>query len=472
MNFKTTIIAMAVALAVSPAGIARDKGERVLPKDLPAYAADKPLPVPKIEQSTLENGLQVWVLPRDGVPRVDYVLAIRDAGYAADPADRPGFASTLSYMLNEGTKRYDSRTIAEMAQGMGGGVGGSVAMDGMWVVANAVASQAAPMMQLLAEVARNASFPENEVALAKANQLQSLKAAEAQPGFRAERALAKAIYGDHPYARIQQTEAAINAVTAADLRAEHARRFRPDRALLVVTGRIDKDEALKLAREAFGDWKAAGTPVPPVVAARASAPPARVRLQRDGSVQSAVRLGRPGIPASSPDYVPAQLANTVLGGGFSSRLMQNLREDKGYTYGAGSALGTFRAGGRISASADVRNEVTGAAIQEFRSELARIGTEPVSARELEDTKRYVAGGYLLSNQMQGSVASALASNWLVGLPPEFLGEYVPKIRAVTAQQVQAMGAKYFDPKDYSIVVVGDGKAVDEQLKAFGTFTAK
>ena len=189
MNFKTTIIAMAVALAVSPAGIARDKGERVLPKDLPAYAADKPLPVPKIEQSTLENGLQVWVLPRDGVPRVDYVLAIRDAGYAADPADRPGFASTLSYMLNEGTKRYDSRTIAEMAQGMGGGVGGSVAMDGMWVVANAVASQAAPMMQLLAEVARNASFPENEVALAKANQLQSLKAAEAQPGFRAERAL-------------------------------------------------------------------------------------------------------------------------------------------------------------------------------------------------------------------------------------------------------------------------------------------
>ena len=472
MKLKTTMIAMAVALAVSPAGVARDKGERVLPKDLPAYAADRPLPVPKIEQATLDNGMQVWVLPRDGVPRVDFVLAIRDAGYAADPADLPGFASTLSYMLNEGTAKHDSRQIAELAQGMGGSVGGSVSMDGMRVVANAVASQAAPMMRLLAEVARTPSFPEDEVALAKANQLQSLKANEAQPDFRAERALAAAIYGDHPYARIQQTEASINAVTADALRAEHARRFRPDRALLVVTGRIGKDEALKLARETFGDWQAGGTPVAPVAASRASATPAFVRLQRGGSVQSAVRLGRPGIAASHPDYVPAQLANAILGGGFSSRLMQNLREDKGYTYGAGSGLGTFAAGGRISASADVRNEVTGAAIGEFQAEFARISREPVPARELEDTKRYVAGGYLISNQLQGAVASALAANWLVGLPPEFLGEYVPKIRAVTAQQVQAMGAKYFDPKDYSIVVVGDGAAIDAQLKPYGDFKAE
>lgn len=469
MRIRTHLAVLALALAAALPATAKDKALVALPADLPPYAADKPLPVPAIEKSRLANGMELWVVPRDGVPRVDYVLAIRDAGYAADAADAPGFASTLSYMLNEGTARYDSRTIAEMAQGMGGSVGGSVAMDGMLVVANAVASKAAPMMDLLAEVARRPAFPEQEVALAKANQLQGLKASEAQPGFRAERALAQAIYGDHPYARTQQTEASINAVTAAGLRAEHARRFRPDRALLVVTGRITQAEAMRLAQAAFGDWKATGAAVAPATAARAKATPARVLLQRDGSVQSAIRLGRPAIAADHPDYVPLQLANTVLGGGFSSRLMQNLREDKGYTYGARSGTGNFRAGGRISSSADVRNEVTGAALKEFQAEMKRMATEPVPARELEDTKRYVAGGYLLGNQMQAAVAGALASNWLVGLPPEFLGQYVPKIRAVTAEQVQAMGARYFDPADYSIVVVGDSKAVEDQLKPYGSF---
>jgi zinc protease len=162
----------------------------------------------------------------------------------------------------------------------------------------------------------------------------------------------------------------------------------------------------------------------------------------------------------------------VLGGGFSSRLMQNLREDKGYTYGARSASSALRAGGRFSASADVRNEVTGAAVKEFESELRRMGEEPVPAQELEDTKRYVAGGYLIANQMQAAVAGQLASYWLVGLPAEFLGDYVPKIRAVDAAQVQAMGRKYFDPKDQSIVVVGDPKAVADQLKPYGTFEVR
>jgi len=152
--------------------------------------------------------------------------------------------------------------------------------------------------------------------------------------------------------------------------------------------------------------------------------------------------------------------------------MQNLREDKGYTYGARGGLNVLREGGRVSASADVRNEVTGAALNEFMAELSRIGSEPVPAQELEDNKRYVAGGYLITNQLQGAVAATLANNWLVGLPAEFLGEYVPKIRAVDAAQVQAMGAKYFAPKDQSVVVVGDPKAVAEQLKPYGEFEVR
>ena len=466
---KTTPTLLALTLSLALSGTAFAGPAAPLPKDLPPYAPDKPLPVPQIEKKTLGNGLEVWVVPRDGMPRVDYVLAVRNAGFAADDAATPGFASLLAGLLSEGTAARDSRAIAEAAQGFGGGIGASTANDGITLSAYALTSHAAPMLSLMAEVARTPAFPENEVRLAQANALQGLKAAEAQPSFRATRALLSATYGDHPYARVQQTEASIAAVTPAMLREQHALRFHPDRALLVMTGRIDPAEAFALAERAFGDWNPVGEEAPDTPAARRSAAPSHVLLQRDGSVQSTVRIGRPAIAATDPDYVPAILAGTVLGGGFSSRVNQNLREDKGYTYGASAGFSPARVGGRIQAGADVRNEVTGASLAEFFHEFRRLGNEPVPAEELEDTKRYVAGGYLIGNQLQASVAGTLASNWLVGLPPEFMASYVPRIREVSAAQVQAIGRKYFDPTQQSIVVVGDADAIADQLAPYGEF---
>jgi zinc protease len=465
-----TLLALAFSALFVGSAVAGPKA--ALPKDLPPYAADKPLPVPQIGKKTLANGLEVWVVPRDGMPRVDYVLAVRDAGFAADAVDAPGFAGLYAGLLSEGTARRDSKAIAETAQSYGGSVGAGASNDGVTVYADALASHAEPMLGLLAEVARQPSFPDNEVKLAQANALEALKAAEAQPAFKATRAILAATYGDHPYARTQQTEASINAVTPATLRTEHARRFHPDHALLVITGRIAPDQGFKLAEQAFGDWKASGREAPDTPPARREAKPQFVMIQRDGSVQSTLRLGRPAIAATDADYVPMQLAGTVLGGGFSSRVNQNLREDKGYTYGASAGLQVSRVGGRVQAGADVRNEVTGAALKEFFGEFTRLGNEPVPAQELEDSKRYVAGGYLISNQLQGTVAATLANNWLIGLPSEFLGEYVPKIRQVDAAQVQAMARKYYDPKQQSIIVVGDGKAIAEQLKPYGTFESR
>ncbi len=467
---KKTMIALILGALLVPVSNAKELAP--MPKDLPAYAADKPLPVPEIAKQTLANGLTVWVVPRDGVPRVDYVLAFKGAGLAADDASMPGFASTLAYMLNEGTDKHDSKAIAEAAQSYGGSVGASDGNDGLTISANALTTHAEPMLGLLAEVARSANFPEKEIALAKANALQGLKAAEAQPGFRAERAILAAVYGDHPYARTQDTEAAINAITRDKLLAAYRQRLRPEQALLIVTGRIGKDAAFKLAEKHFGDWKVEGKAAVATVAAAKTAKPAFVHVDRAGSVQSAVRIGRPAIPATDPDYIALRMTSTILGGGFSSRLMQNLREDKGYTYGAGVGYRAQTAGGALVASADVRNEVTGAAISEFFAEYKRIGTELVSERELDMNKRYVAGGYLISNQLQAAVAATLANNWLIGLPPEFLGEFVPKIRQIDAKQVQAIGKKYFAPEQQSIVVVGDATVV-AQLKDYGKFaTAK
>jgi predicted Zn-dependent peptidase len=464
---KKLMLTLAISLMFAPTAFAADTPSR--PAGMPDYAKDKPLPVPHIAKKKLANGLEVWVVPRQGVPRVDFVLAVRGAGLAADDKDHPGFANLMAGLLNEGTAKHDSRAIAEAAQGMGGAVGAGSMLDGMTVSANALASHAGEMAALLAEVVRTPSFPANEVQLAKANALQSLRVAETQPSFRADRALSQAIYGEHPYGHTQPTVEAISSVTEQMLHAEHARRFRPDRSLLVITGRITEAEAMKLAQQAFGDWKAQGKPLADAPPAPTSARPVHVLLERGGSVQSTVRLGSPGIAATADDQIPLRLASTVLGGGFSSRVNINLREEKGYTYGASAGARMSRSGGSIIGGADVRNAVTGPAITEYINEYKRIGEDLVPAAELDMHKRYVAGGYLISNQMQRAVAATLAANWLVGLPAEFLGQFVPKIQKVTPEQVRTVSRKYFAPEKQSIIVVGDKAQVAEQLKPFGEF---
>ena len=464
--FRRAGLSLAAALAL--AGTAAQAAPE-LPADLPPFGKDKPLAVPNITQTTLPNGLQVWVVPRNGIPRVDYVLAVRGAGFGADAADAPGRAKLLAGLLSEGTTTRSSRQIAEAAQAMGGGVGASAGNDGISVIGNALASHAGAMMQLLADVARRPAYPDGEVQLAKVNALQGLKASGTQPSFRAAKALDGAIYGDHAYGRTQETEAALNAVTAAGLRAEHARRFRPDRALLVITGRIDAATATRLAREAFGDWKASGDALPELTPPAAAAPVQRLLLERPGSVQATLRLGRPGMAASGDEQVALRLTSAILGTGFSSRVNIKLREEKGYTYGARAGGVSWRVGGAITGGADVRNEVTGAAMTEYINEYRRIGAEPVPEAEMAMNKRYMAGSYLVSTQLQGSLGRQLANNWLVGLPAEFLGKFVPALQKVTAAEVQAVGKKYFNPDEQSWVVVGDGEKIGEQLKAFGEF---
>jgi zinc protease len=455
--------------SVLAAGPALAAGLGPLPAELPPYAKDKALPVPQISQTLLPNGMAVWVVPRQGLPRVDYVLAVLGAGLAADEATQPAFASLLAGLLKEGSSRQDSRAIAEATQALGGALAAQALNDGIQITANALASNAAPMMALLAEVTRKPSFPEAEVQLAKDNALQALKASEATPRFRAERALGQAIYGGHPYGSTQPTEAAINTTTAAQLRAAHAQRFRPDRCLLVVSGRISAAQAMKLAQAAFGDWQNAGPALLDPADAATVAVPQRVLLDRPGSVQATLRIGRPGLPANHPDHVPLRLTSTILGDGFSSRINLNLREDKGYTYGASARARSYRQGGGIVGGADVRNEVTAAALQEYVNEYRRIGTELVPADEMALNKRFLAGDYLVNNQLQGAVAQTLARSWLVGQGPEFLGRFVPLVQQVSPEQVRATAAKYFAPDSQSIVVVGDKAAIAEQLKAFGDF---
>jgi len=439
-----------------------------LPKDLPPYGKERSLPPLKIDQRKLANGLTVWVLPReDGPPKIRYVLTVR-GGLAADPPLQPGFSSMLADLLKEGTTSRDALRVAQDLQSYGGDLHAEASVDGITLTMSGLASNAAKTITLLSEIALQPGFPQREVELAKLNAVQALLVSEADPDYQAQRAMGRLVFADHPYGRVLPTQASILSITPEMLHAEHDRRFRPDQALLVITGRIAPDAAFQLADSVFGDWHAEGHPMDATPRAPIEVAPGHVFVARDDSVQSAIRIGRPAIAADSPDYFPLQLTNAVLGGGFRSRLNQNLREDKGYTYGAGSAFRAERAGGAVVAYANVRNEVTGAAIAQFVREFALLGSKPVSDDELAQTKHYLAGGYLLFNQQQAQVAAALADYWLVGLPPQTLSDYVPKITAVNTAQVQAMARKYFAPKDQSIVVVGDAD-VKSQLAPYGAF---
>lgn len=462
---KKTLALLAAASLLAPAAFAAEPPP--LPKELPAYGADRPLPVPAISKSTLPNGLPVWLVKRPSFPKVSAVLAVR-GGTAADPAGMEGVSDLLAATLKEGTAKKSSRQIAEELQVIGGDLDASAGADSFVLHATSLAIGTDRLLDLLAGVALAPAFPAGEVELAKENALQELEAAEATPDYLAGKAFSKAVYGVHPYHVFSASRETIGKTTPGILRAEHARRFRPDQALLVVAGDLDETRAKAAIARAFGAWKAVGDPLPPTPAS----PPARTReillVDRPGSVQSTIVVGRPGAGVSDADWYDTAVANTIYAGAFGSRLTQNIREAKGYTYSPSGDFATRRAGSLLRMQADVRNEVTAATLLEVFYELDRMAATKPAPDELAGAKRYQAGLYLLRNQIQGAVAGTLARNWVNGLPPEALAEFVPKVNAVTAEGVQAAGRKHFLSSTQTVVVVGDAKEVRPQLELFGT----
>lgn len=460
---KTSLSLLLSLLAFAGSALAVE--QKPLPKEIPAFGPDRPLPAPRILKSTTPEGLTVWLVPREGFPKVTAMLAAR-GGTAADPKGLEGTGQLLADLLKEGTARRSSQQIAEELQAIGGSMAAGASDDAITISIDGLASGTARVLEILADVARNATFPAAEVELAKANTLQQLQVKESTPEFLSEKALAAAVFGDHPYRIVAPTPEAVKKVDRDLLKREFARRFRPDGALLVVVGAFDAASAGKSVARVFGGWKGSGPAVPD--AGQLPGPKARETLfvSRPGSVQSVVALGRTGPGLSDSSYFPGVLANTIYGGSFASRLTQNIREEKGYTYSPHASFTTFRSGGALRTTAEVRNEVTAATLVEIFYELDRMGTTDVTAEELTGAKRLQTGLYLLRNQIQGSVASSLASYWVKGMPPEFLAEYVGKVNAVTAAEVREASRNLFPSRLQTVVVVGD-ESVKKDLAQFG-----
>ena len=456
-----------VLLLLSFTAVAQEKGAKPLPKDMPPYGPEKPLKAPQVAPIKLDNGLTVWLVPEPGFPKTALVVVVR-GGYAGDPANRPGMSELLLGAIDQGTKTRNARQIAEEFQGAGGDLNGNAEQDDVTLSVSVLSSKLEQALTVLADVVQNATFPDSEVALAKRNLADSLRQRESEPGFLATRAFYKVLYGNHPYSVVSPTQTSIAASTAADLRQDYARRFRPDRALLVVVGDVDSGNMTATIKRLFGTWKAPSAPPLAEVAKPTAPPPHAVFLvPRANSVQTTLNVGAFGPARHDSDYEAVQTANAIYGGMFGSRLINNIREDKGYTYSPGSRLRAYRQAGALYTSADVRNAVTGASFNEISYELNRMVTTDPTKEELARAKRFLAGNYALALQAREAVGRALAVLWVDGMAPEELGLHSEKIEKVTDKDVDAAAAKYFSPTRMTVVAVGEEKVVRDQLKPFG-----
>ena len=312
------------------AGLAAEK--HPLPKDLPPYGEMKPVKAPEVKQVTLDNGMSVWLAPSPGFPKVAFAIAVK-GGYTGDPKDRPGLADFLGSAVTEGTKSRSSKQLAEEIAAAGGDFSTDSTSDMIALQTSVLKENADIAVKLLADIMQNANFADAEVDIARSNLLSAIEGNEADPSFLGRRALYRALFGEHPYAVVSPTKESLEKTTAADLRREYARRFRPERTLLVVTGDFTEAGMTMAIRGAFGSWKDTGE-AGPIDSSKPSPniSKAVVYVPRPNSVQTAFLLGTLGPSRKDSDYAATRVADAIYGGMFGSRLVSNIREDKGYTY--------------------------------------------------------------------------------------------------------------------------------------------
>jgi len=462
-------LAFLVCLVILPGVVTASGAEKSkpLPKDLPPYGPLEPFKAPQVSTRTLSNGLTLWLVARPGFPKVSFAVSVR-GGLASDPEDRPGLSQLITDAIDQGTKTRSAKQIAEELQAAGGDLAGEALSDSIVMSTSVLSSKAEAGLTVLADVLQNATFPDSEVELAKRNAAENLRSQEADPAFLARRALAQAVFGSHPYSVISATQESIREATADDLRHEYAKRFRPDQAVLVAVGDFQPEKLAATVESLLGKWAAPGEP--PVAAVPKPSRPAPHEIfyvERQGSVQTNILVGSLGPRRGEPDYASTRVANAIYGGMFGSRLTLNIREDKGYTYSPWSALASRRQAAILETSAAVRNEVTGASLNEINYELNRMATTAPVPEEVSQAQRYLTGTRALELQSQAAVARELAQLWIFGLPAEELGTESARIQKVTAKDVAQVGMKYFPASRQTIVTVGEKKVIEEQLAPFG-----
>ena len=430
-------------------------------KTLPDLIPDAKLKLPREAERTLAGGLTVIAIRRPAVPLVELRLRVP---FGRTPLPR---ATLLSQSLFTGTGTMSSIDIAAELQAVGGGLSAGLDPDRLLITGNSLAAGLDRMLEILAEVLTDPAYPNDEVATERDRLVDHIQVALSQPAHLARTALLNRMYGKHPYAVQTPEPEQVRAVRPAQLRALHADRVRPEGAVLVLVGDLNPEKAIDAAEKALGSWTGPGRagdtpPTPPLV------PGPLLLVDRPGAVQSSLRMALPALERTDPDYAALQLANLVFGGYFSSRWVENIREDKGYTYGPHTAIEHFLAGSALLVAAEVATEVTGPSLLETLYELGRIASLPPGEEELEQARRYALGTLRLGMSTQAGLAGLASMYASFGLRLDHLRQYSAALSTATREQVADVASRFLAPSQAVTVVLGDAERVEAPLAALTT----
>ena len=400
------------------------------------------------------------MLRRAGVPLVELRLRVPlQSPRSAHPAQ----AELLADSLFAGTHQYSRDEIASRVQGVGGSLSASVDADRLVLSGSGLASGLPVLLETVADVLTGATYPRAEVARNRGRLVERLTMARSQAGVIAHEAMARRLWGDHPYVHDMPEADAVAATTAAQVRQLHERRVHATGATLVIVGDVSPARTLDRVEAALAGWTATEDAGRALAALPSLRPGPLVVVDRPGSVQSSLRLAGLAVPRNHPDAPALSLANLVFGGYFSSRWVENIREDKGYTYSPRSSIEHRQLGSTFRAAADVATDVTAAAVLETAYELGRMASTPVRDAEVDAARQYAIGSLSLSIATQAGLASTLASLAGAGLGLDWLAAQPARMAAVTTDEVSAAGATYLAPSRLVTVIVGDANTIRDPL---------
>ena len=426
--------------------------------------------LPKPVEAKLANGLTVLILEDHRLPHIVAELHLRGAGALFEPENLPGLASATAQMLREGTYQRTSRQIAEELDRLGASVGAGSGFGSVETVfgASGLSENFDAWFGVALDILLHPSFPAAELNQLKERAKVQLRQQRARPGFLAGERFNRAVFGSHPAARVTSTLDSINALTPDLLLKWHREQYSPRDAVLAFAGDVYPVELLPKLEKWMAAWQnASGTrklPPKPLAASERKI----YLVDRPNSVQTTLTLGNIAIERRSEDFVPMVVMNHLLGGGPAGRLFLNLREEKGYTYGAYSGFIALEYPGPWSAGADVRSEVTEGALTEFFNEIRRIRETRVGDGELAATKRSVVAGFALALEQPARVLGFALTRKFYNLPDDYWDNYPARVAAVTADDVERVARKYLNPQTMQIVAVGDGRKIKPILEKFGT----
>jgi len=436
---------------------------------VPALGHERSVEWPMRTMRILPNGLQIVIAESHNFPKMIAQLFFR-SGNSVVAATQPGLADITAAVVRTGTHSRTSESIEEDLRRIGSDLGTSAGADTSAISVAGLSEFSRDIFELIVDLARNASFPVGDFERIRRQRLEELRIERTTPGFISGERFRHILFGAHPYATIAPSEQQVQSYRIDDLKNYYAHHYSPANALLIVVGDFDTEKILDQVDQLFGQWHSpaptpAANPAPPRHQGR------RVHLVHlPGTVQTDVLVGNLGITRLDPDWYRLALANSIYGGAFNSRLVMNIREQKGYTYSPRSSVVALREYGYFTIHAAVRNDVVAATLTEMFYEADRMRSLPVGAQELLDAQSYMSGVFSLGVATQDGLVTQLSSVYLNRLPENYLDTYRESIRALSAEDVMLAARRHFDSANAQIVIVGDRAQIGEQAALFGEVT--